>query len=61
MCEFTVFLNGEIVFRDVIYVKAEEDKVLLKNILGAAKIFENCRILEVDVSSERLTLKPLRK
>ncbi len=56
MCEFTVFLDKEVVFRDVVYVKAEGNKVLLKDVLGVAKTVENCRIVEVDVSSERLVL-----
>lgn len=56
MCEFSVFLDKEIVFRDVVYVKAEGNKVLLKDVLGVAKTVEHCRIIEVDVSSERLVL-----
>ncbi len=56
MCEFTVFLNQEIIYRDVVYAKTEGKSVLLKDVLGAAKRAENCRIVEVDVSSERLVL-----
>lgn len=56
MCEFTVFLDKEIVCRDVIYAKTEENKVLLKDVLGVAKAMENCKIVEVNVSSERLVL-----
>jgi predicted RNA-binding protein len=56
MCEFTVFLNKEIIFRDVVYVKAEAKGVLLKDVLGITKRIENCRIVEVDVSSKRLVL-----
>ena len=56
MCEFTVFLNQEIVFRDAIYVKVDANQVLLRDILGKSKTMENCRIAEVDVSSERLVL-----
>ncbi len=56
MCEFTVFLNKEIVCRDIIYAKMERSKVLLKDVLGIAKTMENCKIIEVDVSSERLVL-----
>ncbi len=60
MCEFTVFLNGEIVCRDIVYATIEGKKVLLKDVLGASKIVENCRIAEVDVSSERLILQSSR-
>jgi predicted RNA-binding protein len=56
MCEFTVFLNKDIVWRDVVYAKQEPDYVLLKDVLGASKAMAECRILEVDVSSERLIL-----
>ena len=56
MCEFTVFLNKEIVCRDVVYAKIEGDRVLLRDVLGVAKNVEDCRIVEVDVSSERLVL-----
>ncbi|MFQ6068710.1 MAG: CooT family nickel-binding protein [Candidatus Bathyarchaeia archaeon] len=56
MCEFTVFLNKEIVYNDVVYAKTEGSRVLLKDVLGVAKTIENCKIVEVDVSSERLVL-----
>ncbi len=56
MCEFTVFLNNEIVCRDVVYAKIEGNKVLLKDVLGVAQDLQNCKIIEVDVSSERLVL-----
>ena len=56
MCEFTVFLGKEIVCRDIVYAKVEGNKVLLKDVLGAAKTIVDCRIVEIDVSSERLVL-----
>jgi predicted RNA-binding protein len=56
MCEFTVFLNKDIVWRDVVYAKQEPNNVLLKDVLGASKTIADSRILEVDVSSERLIL-----
>jgi len=58
MCEFKVILKGETVFRDVIYAKAEGDRVIVKDILGEAREFEDCRIVEVDVNSVRLVLAP---
>jgi predicted RNA-binding protein len=59
MCEFTVFLDKSIVFRDAVYAKLEEGKLLLKDVLGASKTVENCKIVEVDVHSERLVLSSL--
>jgi predicted RNA-binding protein len=56
MCEFTVFLDQEIVYRNVIYARAEENNVILRKVLGALKTVENCKIAEVDVSSQRLVL-----
>jgi predicted RNA-binding protein len=56
MCEFTVFIKGEVVFNDAIYVKASGNKVILKDVLGVSKVFEDCKIAEVDVTSERLVL-----
>ncbi|MFQ5758672.1 MAG: CooT family nickel-binding protein [Candidatus Bathyarchaeia archaeon] len=56
MCEFTVLFKGEEVFKDAIYAKAEGSKVILKDVLGDSKMLENCRITEIDVSSERLVL-----
>ena len=56
MCEFNVILNGKTQIKDVIYAKAEGGNVVVKNILGEAKEFKNCKIVEVDVNSARLVL-----
>lgn len=58
MCEFNVLVKGEIVFRDAIYAKVDGNKVILKDVLGVSKVFEDCKIVEIDVSSERLVLSP---
>ena len=60
MCEFNVILNGKIQFKDVVYVKVEGNNVTVKNILGEAKEFKNCKIIEVDVNATRLVLVPLK-
>jgi predicted RNA-binding protein len=60
MCEFNVILNGKIQFKDVVYVKVEGNNVTVKNILGEAKEFKNCKITEVDVNATRLVLVPLK-
>ncbi len=59
MCEFNVILNGKIQFKDVIYAKAEGANLVAKNILGEAKEFKNCKVIEVDVNSARLVLSPI--
>ena len=56
MCEFTVILEGQEVFKDVVYAKMEGNKVILRDVLGESMQFSNCRIKEVDVNSTRLVL-----
>ncbi|HMK94189.1 MAG TPA: CooT family nickel-binding protein [Candidatus Limnocylindrales bacterium] len=60
MCEFNVILNGKTQFKDVIYAKAEGDNVTVRNVLGEAKDFKGCKIVEVDVNSTRLILAALK-
>ena len=57
MCEFTVFLNNELIWYDVVYVKTTGSDVLLRDVLGEKRIISNCNVLEVDVQSERLVLE----
>ena len=52
-------VQGEIVFRDVVYAKAEGRKVVVRDVLGGSKEFKNCRIAEVYVNSVRLVLSPI--
>ena len=59
MCEFSVLLGEREVFKDVIYAKAEGNRVTLKDVLGASKVLENCKITEINVTSERLVLSAL--
>ena len=56
MCEFNVILNGKTVFKDVVYAKMDGNKIIVKDVLGKAKEFDNCKIMEVDVNSTRLVL-----
>ena len=60
MCEFKVILNGETMFKDVVYAKTEGNNVTVKNVLGETKEFKNCKINEVDVNSTRLVLAALK-
>jgi predicted RNA-binding protein len=60
MCEFNVILNGKTQWKDVVYAKTDKDIVTVKNILGEAKEFKNCRIIEVDVNATRLVLAALK-
>jgi len=56
MCEFKVVINGEKVFEDAVYARAAENSVILKDVLGQTKEISNSKIIEVDVTSERLIL-----
>jgi len=56
MCELQVFINGKIVFRDVVYAKAEDGGVVVKDITGVMKRYQNCVIEEIDIDSTRLVL-----
>ena len=61
MCEFKVIKKGETVFKDAVYAKADTNNVTVRDILGVAKTFENTRITEVDVRTERLLIAPIEK
>ena len=57
MCEFKVFLDGNQVAEDIIYAKQEEGKVIIRDIIGTPKTFEDVEINEVNVFSTRLVLR----
>jgi predicted RNA-binding protein len=56
MCEFNVILDGKTLFKDVVYAKMDKGNVTVKSILGEAKEFKDCKIVEVDVNATRLVL-----
>ncbi|MCW4052011.1 MAG: CooT family nickel-binding protein [Candidatus Bathyarchaeota archaeon] len=56
MCELTAFLDKEIVYRNVVYAKIEEQELVLKSALGADRRIKRCRIVEVDMISKRIVL-----
>jgi len=60
MCEFDVIINGEKVFKDVVYAKDEKTNVTVKTILGEIREFENFKIVEVDVNNEKLILEKIK-
>ena len=61
MCEFKVLKKGEIVFKDAVYAKADGNNVTVRDVLGVSKTFENSRIAEMDVRSERLLIASIEK
>ena len=56
MCEFTVILNEEVVFKDAVYAKMKSNNVIVGDVLRETKEIKNCKIVEVDVDSTRLVL-----
>jgi len=58
MCEFRVLLKDKTVFKDATYAQVDGSKVIVKDVLGASMVFKNCKIVEIDVNSERLVLSP---
>lgn len=56
MCEFKVFLDGKKIFEEAVYVKTKGNRIVLRNILGEQKEFDDCYIQEVNVASEELIL-----
>lgn len=61
MCEFKVIRKGDTVFKEAVYAKAGSNTVTVRDILGVSKTFENTRIAEVDVRTERLLLETIEK
>ena len=56
MCELKIILDNAVVFENAIYAKAIGDNVLVKDIMGKSKEFQNHRIIEVNIAQEQLTL-----
>lgn len=56
MCEFKVYIGDKQVFEGVCYVQVKGDKIVLRNIIGDVKEVQGCKIVEIDVPSERLVL-----
>lgn len=61
MCELTVLRKDEVVFENAIYAKVDGSKVTVRDVLGVSKVFDDCTIGEVDISKERLLLRPIDK
>jgi predicted RNA-binding protein len=60
MCELKVIAGDEIAFENVIYAKTNENRVIVKDILGKSKEFKNYKIAAVDINREQLILSPIK-
>jgi predicted RNA-binding protein len=56
VCEFKVYLDGEKVAEDVIYVRVEGRRVTVRDIMGKPTVLDGARIVEIDVATTRMTL-----
>ena len=56
MCEFKVILDGKKVFMDAVYAVDDGQRVLVRDILGQSIEFPACRVTQVSVENEELTL-----
>ena len=56
MCELNVIIENKIVFKNAIYAKVTENKVIIQTILGQTKEFQNHTITEVNIAKEQLIL-----
>jgi predicted RNA-binding protein len=56
MCELKIILDNKVVFENAIYAKVIGKNVLVKDIMGKSKEFQNYRIIEVSIAHEQLTL-----
>lgn len=56
MCELKVIIENKIVFKNAIYAKVTENKVIIQSILGQTKEFQNHTITEVNITKEQLIL-----
>ena len=60
MCEFKVFLDGEKVAEDIVYVHVDNGTIMIRDILGRPTVFENVRLDEVNVMTTKLTLSRIQ-
>jgi len=60
MCEFNIILDGQTVFSDVIYAKIDGYTVIVRNIIGEAKEYQNVKVTEVDITTTRFVLETIK-
>ncbi|MFC1488003.1 CooT family nickel-binding protein [Thermoproteota archaeon] len=60
MCELKIVVDEAVVFENVVYAINVENKVVVKDILGNSKEFENHVITEVNIPKEQLILSPAK-
>ena len=52
-----MYLEGERVMEDVVYAEANDDGIILRDVVGESKSFRSVFIAEVNVPAARLVLR----
>ncbi len=60
MCEFKVMINGKTVFKDAVYAKSDGNRIIVKDILGDIKEFQNYKITELNINTKQLILLAIK-
>ncbi len=60
MCEFKVMINGKTVFKDAVYAKSDGNRIIVKDILGDIKEFQNYKIIELNINTQQLILLAIK-
>ncbi len=60
MCEFKVMINGKTVFKDAVYAKSDGNRIIVKDILGDVKEFQNYKIIELNINTKQLILLAIK-
>jgi hypothetical protein len=58
MCELKVIIDDKIEFKNAIYAKLIDNKVIVSDIFGKSIEFKNYQIAEVNITKEMLILSP---
>lgn len=61
MGEFKVIINVKTVLKDAVYAKTDGIKVIIKDILGVVKEFQNYKIVELNVNPKYLILSSIER
>ena len=59
--EFKVIINVKTVLKDAVYAKTDGIKVIIKDILGVVKEFQNYKIVELNVNTKHLILSSIER
>lgn len=53
-------INGKTVFKDAVYAKSDGNRIIVKDILGDIKEFQNYKITELKINTQQLILLAIK-